>query len=78
MRITVKMLLLSLVIALYGQGFSDKPAAVSSSIESATSEILEVTMAVQTLIDDQKLSGAVVAVLYKDKMIHYKARPGAS
>ena len=62
------------ILALCGHSFSDKPVAVSSSTESATSEITEVTAAVQKLIDDEKLSGAVVAVLLKGQMIHYKAQ----
>ena len=71
-----KMHLLTFVLAfaLYGYGFSDEPSGVSSSVESVTSEIPQVTTAVQKLIDDQKLSGAVVAVLHKDKMIHFKAQ----
>jgi CubicO group peptidase (beta-lactamase class C family) len=75
-RVTGKMVLLSFVFvfALYGCGPSDKPSGVSCSIESGTPEIPEVTAAVQTLIDDQKLSGAVVAVLHKDQLIHYKAQ----
>ena len=70
------MLLLTFVFvfALQGSGFSDKPSGACCSIKSATSEIPEVTAAVQKLIDDQKLSGAVVAVLHKGKMIHYKAQ----
>ncbi|MHC5184873.1 MAG: hypothetical protein ACYSPI_11460, partial [Planctomycetota bacterium] len=62
------------ILAIFGHSFSDKPVAVSSSTESATSEIPEVTAAVQKLIDDEKLSGAVVAVVQKDKLIHFKAQ----
>ncbi|MHC5117213.1 MAG: serine hydrolase domain-containing protein, partial [Planctomycetota bacterium] len=74
MRITVKMLLLSLVITLCGVGFSNTSGDSVPVVDTGSQDIPEVTAAVQELIDDEKLSGAVVAVSYKGKMIHYKAQ----
>ncbi|MHC5117274.1 MAG: serine hydrolase domain-containing protein, partial [Planctomycetota bacterium] len=61
-----KMLLLGFVVFLSG--------VAGSAVDTGVQEIPEVTAAVQKLIDDEKLSGAVVAVVQKDKLIHFKAQ----
>ena len=69
-----KILFLTFILVFYSCCLSNMSCCIWYADKLATSDIPKITVAVQKLIDNKELSGAVVAVSHKGQMIHFKAQ----